>query len=65
MSIAYAVRHPERVTKLVLYGGYAVGWRKRDDREIHEALMTLIRTGLGDRESGLSASLHLALHPRR
>ena len=24
-SIAYAVRHPERVTRLVLYGGYAIG----------------------------------------
>jgi hypothetical protein len=29
ISIAYAVRHPERVTHLVLMGGYAVGWAKR------------------------------------
>jgi pimeloyl-ACP methyl ester carboxylesterase len=28
-SIAYSVRHPERVTKMVLLGGYAVGWAKR------------------------------------
>jgi hypothetical protein len=31
VSVAYAVRHPERVSHLVLYGGYAKGWRKRDD----------------------------------
>ena len=47
VSIAYAVRHPERVTNLVLYGGYAVGWRSREDNEIHEALLTLVRTGWG------------------
>ena len=29
VSIAYAVRHPERVTRLILAGGYARGWRKR------------------------------------
>jgi len=26
ISIAYAARHPERVSHLVLYGGYAKGW---------------------------------------
>jgi pimeloyl-ACP methyl ester carboxylesterase/DNA-binding winged helix-turn-helix (wHTH) protein len=29
VAIAYAVRHPERVTRLVLYGGYAEGAYKR------------------------------------
>src|SRR5262249_8937922 len=29
-SIAYAVRHPHRVSKLVLFGGYAQGRNKRD-----------------------------------
>ena len=29
VSIAYAVRHPERVTRLVLYGGFVVGVMKR------------------------------------
>jgi hypothetical protein len=28
VSVAYAVRHPERVSHLVLYGGYAKGWRR-------------------------------------
>lgn len=50
VSVAYAVRHPERVTHLVLHGGYAVGWRLRDtpggvDRR--EALGTLILNGWG------------------
>jgi DNA-binding CsgD family transcriptional regulator len=29
--VEYAARHPERVAKLVLYGGYALGWAKRGD----------------------------------
>ena len=29
VSIAYAVRHPERVSRLILCGGFARGWRKR------------------------------------
>jgi pimeloyl-ACP methyl ester carboxylesterase len=46
VSIAYAVRHPERVSRLVLYGGYARGRRKRGQQsEIDQAdaLVTLIR----------------------
>ena len=29
VSIAYAVRHPERVSHLVLFGGYPLGWARR------------------------------------
>jgi class 3 adenylate cyclase/pimeloyl-ACP methyl ester carboxylesterase len=50
ISIAYAVRHPERVTHLVLYGGYARGWGKRGSREqteTRQAMQTLIRQGWG------------------
>jgi len=50
ISIAYAVRHPERVTRLVLYGGFARGRRKRGSpKEIEQAdaLMTLMREGWG------------------
>jgi pimeloyl-ACP methyl ester carboxylesterase len=50
VSVAYVVRHPERVSCLVLYGGYAKGWRKRGDRheiDTHEAMTTLIREGWG------------------
>jgi pimeloyl-ACP methyl ester carboxylesterase/DNA-binding winged helix-turn-helix (wHTH) protein len=49
-SVAYAVRHPERVSHLVLYGGFAKGWRAFGNaKEIagQTALMTLIRQGWG------------------
>jgi pimeloyl-ACP methyl ester carboxylesterase/DNA-binding SARP family transcriptional activator len=50
VSVEFAVRYPERVSKLVLYGGYARGWRASADREFAaqaEALVTLTRTGWG------------------
>ena len=50
VALAYAVRNPERVSHLVLYGGYARGKRRRgSDRDIAEAdaLQTLIRDGWG------------------
>ena len=50
VSIAYAVRHPERVTRLILAGGYARGWRKRgsaDEIARREALQTLTLQGWG------------------
>jgi pimeloyl-ACP methyl ester carboxylesterase/DNA-binding SARP family transcriptional activator len=50
VSVAYAVRHPELVSGLILYGGYVKGWRKRGNpREIatREALATLMREGWG------------------
>jgi pimeloyl-ACP methyl ester carboxylesterase len=47
IAITYATRHPERVSKLILCGGYALGWRKRPGTraEQHEALLTLLRVG--------------------
>jgi pimeloyl-ACP methyl ester carboxylesterase/DNA-binding winged helix-turn-helix (wHTH) protein len=50
VSIAYAVKHPERVKKLVLYGGFARGRRIRggkDDIANADAMLTLMRTGWG------------------
>jgi pimeloyl-ACP methyl ester carboxylesterase/DNA-binding winged helix-turn-helix (wHTH) protein len=50
VSVAYAVRHPERVSRLVLCGGFVRGWRKRGNAaEIArtEASITLIREGWG------------------
>jgi pimeloyl-ACP methyl ester carboxylesterase len=50
ISIAYAVRHPERVSRLVLYGGYARGWNRRGaqaELETRKALQTLMRQGWG------------------
>jgi DNA-binding winged helix-turn-helix (wHTH) protein/pimeloyl-ACP methyl ester carboxylesterase len=50
ISVAYAVRHPERVKHLVLYGGFARGRRMRgSQQEIDnsEAIATLMRQGWG------------------
>jgi pimeloyl-ACP methyl ester carboxylesterase len=50
VSIVYAVRHPERVSHLVIYGGFARGRRKRGCAEeiaSSDAVVTLIRQGWG------------------
>ena len=50
VSVAYAVRHPERVSRLVLYGGFARGRRVRGSPqavESSEAIVTLMRQGWG------------------
>lgn len=54
ISIAYAVRHPERVTHLVLYGGFALGGKKRsaEERERRNAMATLMRLGWGADDPG-------------
>ena len=51
VSIAYAVRHPERVSHLILYGGFALGRNKRAQtaaqKEENAAMLTLMRVGWG------------------
>jgi eukaryotic-like serine/threonine-protein kinase len=50
VAIAYAVRHPEKVSHLILYGAYARGWAKRDspeEIEQRQAQLTLVRLGWG------------------
>jgi pimeloyl-ACP methyl ester carboxylesterase/DNA-binding winged helix-turn-helix (wHTH) protein len=50
VSVAYATRHPEKVSRLVLCGGYARGWRQRGvaaDIAQREAMETLVRHGWG------------------
>ena len=50
VAIAYANKHPERVRRIVLLGGYAAGWRARADNEEiarREAMLTLTELGWG------------------
>ncbi len=51
VAVAYAVRHPERVSHLVLCGAFAKGRLRRDPssraRAEAEALLSLIRVGWG------------------
>ncbi|MBF9032820.1 alpha/beta fold hydrolase [Rhodobacterales bacterium HKCCE2091] len=50
VSIEYAVRHPGRVTGLILIGGYAAGWRhlaSPEEQARREAVLNLTRLGWG------------------
>ena len=51
VAIAYAVRHPERVTHLVLLGSFAQGWRKSartpGDLALADARVEMVRLGWG------------------
>jgi len=48
-AIQYAVRHPERVTRLILYGTYARGRYRRSAPEVEQSrmLIDLMRVGWG------------------
>jgi pimeloyl-ACP methyl ester carboxylesterase/DNA-binding CsgD family transcriptional regulator len=49
VAIEYAVRHPERVSHLVLHGGFSRGWAKRsaDAERAGRAWVELVRVGWG------------------
>ncbi len=51
VAIAYAVRHPKRVSRIVLHGCYARGWLKRDltpeQVEEERLMIDLMRVGWG------------------
>ena len=64
VSIEYAARHPDRVSHLILFGGYPAGWRHvatpAEVRE-REAMMVLIECGW-ERATALSRSLFSATY---
>ena len=67
VAVAYAARHPERVSKLVLHGGYAQGRNKRGspaEREIAEVLFTLMRHGWGDEHSPFMQAFSSIFFPK-
>jgi len=50
IAIAYAMKHPERVSKLVLYGAFAIGlhhYGSPEEIEARHALISLTRLGWG------------------
>ncbi len=49
VAIEYAVRHPKRVSHLVIHGGYAKGWARRSPEALRNgrALVELVRIGWG------------------
>jgi pimeloyl-ACP methyl ester carboxylesterase/DNA-binding winged helix-turn-helix (wHTH) protein len=66
VAVDYAVRHPERVTHLVLYGGFARGWCRHGSPAIKRqmaALETLMREGWGRRNAAFRQVFTTALLP--
>ncbi len=65
LSIAHAVRYPERVSKMVLHGGYALGWSKRAPRRGLDVktFVTLMREGWGDEHSAFQKMLCTGMLP--
>ena len=63
-GIEYAVRYPERVSHLIILGGYALGWAKRGAESVRHgrAMAELIRTGLGAEHSHLPQAVRRAVH---
>ena len=56
-AITYAVRHPERVSHLILIGAYSRGWEHRDSREAlnaRHAFETLVRLDWGTKNPAFS-----------
>jgi pimeloyl-ACP methyl ester carboxylesterase/DNA-binding CsgD family transcriptional regulator len=49
--IRYAAKHPERVSHLILYGGYAHGWMRRGtpQEQHYHAILEMMRLGWGSR----------------
>lgn len=50
VSVEYAVRHPDRVSHLILFGGYPSGWRIAADQQTlaeREAVLALTENGWG------------------
>ena len=65
ISIAHAARYPERVSKMIIHGGYALGRAKRSSPKGLDLLtfITLMREGWGDEHSAFQRMLATSLLP--
>lgn len=67
-AIALAVKYPERVSKLILYGGYARGRNRSGDaneQEKAQALLALMRQGWGSEGSAFMCAFSSIYLPNR
>lgn len=65
-AIAYAVKHPERVSRLILFGGYAQGRNKRGEAGASneaQALLAMMREGWGKENSAFMRALSTIYFP--
>lgn len=66
VAVAYAARHPERVSALILVGGCARGWRVKRSAalgERFEAMMALMRQGWGGTNAAFRQIFTTAFFP--
>ena len=66
VATAYAARNPDRVSHLILYGGYARGRRRRGDPDAtaeSEALVTLIQQAWGRENPAIRQTMTSMLMP--
>jgi pimeloyl-ACP methyl ester carboxylesterase len=66
VAIAYAVEHPERVSKLVLFGSYAQGRNMRGsaaEAEMAQAFLAIMRHGWGEEHSAFMKAFSSVFFP--
>lgn len=67
VAVAYAARHPDKVTRLIVHGAYARGWLKRDltEEQIEEEklMISLMRVGWGREISAFRQVFAMQLFP--
>jgi pimeloyl-ACP methyl ester carboxylesterase/DNA-binding CsgD family transcriptional regulator len=67
VALAYAVRHPERVSHLILHGAYARGWLNRDltkeQIEEEQLMISLMRVGWGRENPAFRQVFAMQLFP--
>jgi pimeloyl-ACP methyl ester carboxylesterase/DNA-binding CsgD family transcriptional regulator len=67
VAVAYAARHPDRVSRLILHSGYARGWLKRDltgdQRDEENLMIELMRIGWGRENPAFRQVFAMQLFP--
>jgi len=67
VAVAYAARHPDKVSRLILHGAYARGWLKRDltEEQIEEEqlMISLMRVGWGRENPAFRQVFAMQLFP--
>jgi pimeloyl-ACP methyl ester carboxylesterase len=67
VAVAYAARHPDKVTRLIVHGAYARGWLKRDltEEQVEEEqlMISLMRVGWGRENPAFRRVFAMQLFP--
>jgi pimeloyl-ACP methyl ester carboxylesterase/DNA-binding CsgD family transcriptional regulator len=64
IAVAYAARHPQRVSRMVLYGGYARGRQLRGQQDQEDALVASIRAGWATQDPAFRHVFSMLFLPR-